>query len=54
MKTARALGLPLVQTIGRLVAVVNWRMLGVAAILGVLAYIVRSGEGLQHETEGLV
>ncbi|MBD3758667.1 MULTISPECIES: hypothetical protein [Microbacterium] len=54
MKTARALGLPLVQTIGRLVAVVNWPMLGVAAILGVLAYIVRSGEGLQRETEGLV
>jgi len=32
----------------------NWAMLGVAIILGVLAYIIRAGERLQRDTEGLV
>ncbi|WP_167050604.1 hypothetical protein [Salinibacterium sp. ZJ77] len=33
---------------------VNWPLLGLAIVLGVLAYIVRAGEHLQRDTEGLV
>jgi hypothetical protein len=32
----------------------NWPLLGLAIVLGVLAYIIRAGERLQRDSEGLV
>jgi len=32
----------------------NWTLLGLAIVLGVLAFIIRAGERLQRDTEGLV
>jgi hypothetical protein len=32
----------------------NWPLLGLAIVLAVLAYIIRAGERLQRDTEGLV
>ena len=32
----------------------NWMLLGLAIVLGVLAYVIRAGERLQRDTDGLV
>jgi hypothetical protein len=46
--------LPLEWGVGTYTFVPNFTLLGLAVVLGVLAYIIRAGERLQRDTEGLV
>src|SRR5690606_42045798 len=46
--------LPLEWGVGTYTFVPNFTLLGLAIVLGVLAYIIRAGERLQRDTEGLV
>jgi|GEM_PF-1176035 len=46
--------LPIEWGIGTYTFMPNFTLLGLAIVLGVLAYIIRAGERLQRDTEGLV